>query len=230
MKCQLRLYLVITLLIFSQSAIGITLQPGNLLISEVMANPSAVSDSNGEWFELFNASSRVIDLDGLIISDENSNFHEISSSEPLLIAPGEYFVLGRNNDFTTNGGFTADYIYTGISLSNTVDQIIISSADSEITRIDYSGLPFGSSGISAELISQVISPNSSHYQLTENFTYGAGDFGTPGSQGSFPLDYVNPVPLPGTVWLFISTPLLMKRFLTFQPRDLSSHHCLSHWR
>ena len=45
-----------------------TINSGDLLISEVMANPAAVSDSNGEWFELFNASLHSIDLNGLTIS------------------------------------------------------------------------------------------------------------------------------------------------------------------
>ena len=34
------------------------------LISEVMADPAAVSDFKGEWFEVYNNSGSVVDIDG----------------------------------------------------------------------------------------------------------------------------------------------------------------------
>ena len=39
----------------------------DLLITEVMVNPSQVSDTNGEWFELFNPTTDAIDLNGIFI-------------------------------------------------------------------------------------------------------------------------------------------------------------------
>ena len=56
---------------------------GDLLITEIMANPAAVSDSNGEWFEIFNTSSNAINLNGLIIKDNGSNLHIIDHSMPV---------------------------------------------------------------------------------------------------------------------------------------------------
>ncbi len=225
-----KLYYILTLLLFSQCAFSATVQPGSIFISEVMANPLATSDTNGEWFELFNASASTIDLNGLIISDDNSNFHEINHNDSLFILPGEYLVLGRNSDITVNGGYTADYVYTGFSLGNTSDQIVLSSADSEIVRLNYNGLPFGIAGVSAELIAQVINPDVTHYQLTENFIYGAGDNGTPGAQGSFELNYANPVPIPGALWLFISAIFLLGRNLKTTQANVFSQRCFSHYR
>ena len=85
--------------------------------------------------------------------------------------------------------------------------------DLVITRLSYSGLPFGSPGISAELFAQTPMPDSSDYQLTENITYGIGDIGTPGSAGSIELNLATPVPLPGALGLFASTLLLLTREL-----------------
>ncbi|MDH5649615.1 MAG: lamin tail domain-containing protein [Gammaproteobacteria bacterium] len=178
--------------------------PGDLLISEVMANPGAVSDTAGEWFELFNASGGAIDLNGLLLLDDGSDSHVIDNSGPLLIAPGEYFVLGRNGDSSINGGYTADYVYSGFTLGNTDDEIILSDGISELIRLVFtSGSNIGINGISAELSNLAgFPPGQDDYFLTTGFTYGLGDFGTPGGPGNMPLVGPSPVPLPPAVWLF----------------------------
>jgi hypothetical protein len=190
-----------------------TIQSGDLLISEVMANPSAVSDTNGEWFELFNASANSIDLNGLTISDDGTNSHQINNAASLLIAPGAYLVLGRNGNSANNGGYIADYVYTNFTLGNTLDQIVLSDNGSEIVRLNYTGLPFGASGISTELINQLINPGESSYQASQNSQYGLGDIGTPGRSGSIELVSVSTVPLPDAAWLFASAIFIMgKKF------------------
>jgi len=78
-----------------------------LAITEIMQNPSAVNDSDGEWFEIFNSGDIELDLNGWIIKDADTDNHTISSS--LIINSGEYKVLGINSNSSTNGG---DYIST----------------------------------------------------------------------------------------------------------------------
>jgi len=173
----------------------------DLLISEIMADPVAVSDSNGEWFELFNPSSETVSLDGISLHDDGSNSVLLSGSG-LSIASGSYFVLGRNGDSLTNGGFNADYAYgSGFTLGNSSDEIVLSDASGELLRFNY-GSGFVGSGVSMELTSDTL--------LASNFAasalaYGDGDFGTPGSAGSYAFSVEpSPVPLPGAVWLFSS--------------------------
>ncbi len=156
---KIRHTLIIIVLCFCATAHATTIQPGDLLITEVMANPTAVSDTNGEWFEIFNQSSNSIDLNRLTISDDGSNTHQINSSNSLLIAPGAYFVFGHNGDSISNGGYLADYVYNNFSLGNTTDQIVLSDNGNEIARLNYTGLPFGSAGASAELVFQLINPD-----------------------------------------------------------------------
>jgi len=201
-KIQIRMLILLSCMqCLSHAA---TIQPGDLLTSEVMANPSAVSDVNGEWFELFNTSANSIDINGLSISDDGSNSHQINNGTSLLIASGAYLVLGRNGDSANNGGYLADYAYNNFSLGNTLDQIILSDNGNEITRLNYTNPPFGSPGVSVELISQLVNPDQSHYQLTQNTQYGLGDVGTPGRSGSFELVSASTVPIPGALWLFAS--------------------------
>lgn len=172
---------------------------GDLVISEVMANPSAVSDSAGEWFELFNPTLDSIILNNLFISDNGSNLHQINSGSSLLIDSGQYFVLARNGDINLNGGIVADYVYSGFSLGNTSDAIIISSDTVEITRLEYS-TGFAQSGKSTELFR--LPSTLDNYQTTaDTFLYGAGDVGTPGTLGSSELP-VSAVPVPTAIWLF----------------------------
>lgn len=207
----------------TQAALA-SIQSGELLISEVMANPSAVSDSNGEWFELFNSSTSTIDLNGITISDDGANSHTISASDPLLIEPGTYFVLGNNGDTSVNGGYIADYVYSGFNLINSSDQIVLTEDNFEIARLDYSGTPFGVAGISAELINQVFNPGQSNYAVTANditFQYGDGDFGTPGATGSIILTATSPIPIPGAIWLFGSVLVLGIRGLTVARQPLT---------
>ena len=54
--------------------------PGDLVITEVMQNPSAVGDGDGEWFEIQNVSGSDIDIDGWTISDRDSDSHVIATA------------------------------------------------------------------------------------------------------------------------------------------------------
>ena len=173
----------------------------DLYITEIMTNPASVSDTTGEWFELYNPTLEPVDLQGIVLSDNGSNSHTISTSSSLLIEPGDYFVMARNGDTSVNGGVNADYIYSNFSLGNTADQIIFSNAITELLRLDYTS-GFGTAGISVEITG--LPMNELNYALTEgSLTYGLGDIGTPGSAGSF-IPEPSPVPVPAAVWLFSS--------------------------
>lgn len=187
---------------FSHSAI----LPGDIIISEVMANPAAVSDTNGEWFELFNASSKTLDINGLQLSDDGSNSHTINQDNPFLFNPGDYLVLGRNQDTSANGGLIVNYSYTNFTLSNSTDAIRLSFDNLVISELSYtSGSDFGTAG-------QSMTYSLSGYSLTSaELTYGLGDIGTPGS-GDLSTITGAEVPIPGAAWLFASSlGLLIKR-------------------
>ena len=56
------------------AVIGLTLSiPANagIIINEIFQNPSAVTDSNGEWFELFNSGLTDIDINGWTFGDND---------------------------------------------------------------------------------------------------------------------------------------------------------------
>ena len=151
----------------------------HLAITEIMPNPSAVSDSRGEWFEILNMDSIVIDLNGWTIMDQGNDTHLITTS--IEIAPGQYIVLGRNGNEAENGGYEADYIYSSFQLGNTEDQIIILDADEKIVDdVSYgNSFPY-SSGVSMYLKNAAYDNNLDTSWVASFSTYGDGDMGTPG--------------------------------------------------
>lgn len=174
---------------------------GNLWISEVMANPAALPDAQGEWFELYNPTGDVFNLRGLSIGDDGSDRHRIDSD--LLILPGHFLTLARS----PAPGFTPDYVYDGFTLANTADEIVLRDELTELLRLDYAA-GFSVAGVSREL--STLPMRAAAYALTPTaFAYGAGDLGTPGSAGSFTPPVVSAVPLPAAGWLFASALLAL---------------------
>ena len=154
----------------------------SVVISEIMVNPASVSDSYGEWFELVNISSEQIDLNGWIIKDSQENQHIIDNfGNNLWILPGEYLVLTRNDNISSNGGVISDYTYSGISLSNSEDALVLINDQGEITdQVEYnSDWPF-SSGVSMELHDVFTQNNDVVNWFYAVSSYGDGDLGTPG--------------------------------------------------
>ena len=177
------------------------LQPGDLVVSEVLANPGAVADSAGEWFEIYNRSANPFDLSGLVLRDAGTNAHTIET--PLLVNPGDYLVLGRNGDSSINGGYTPDYVYRDFTLANASDSIILEWEQRVIFELNYTG----GDGFGRQLNSLHGPINARNYSPSEpTMLFGAGDLGTPGfgflAQDNAPG--VSEVPIPAAGWLFVS--------------------------
>jgi hypothetical protein len=185
--------ILFSLIIYSGHANAILVS--DLLISEVMANPSALPDAHGEWFELYNPTDHEINLRDIWIGDDDRDLHKIETD--LLILPTEYLTLARSVD----PGFTPDYVYDNFTLGNGADEIVFSDGLMELLRLDY-GAGFVEAGQSRELLGlPQLAPN---FGLTfASIGYDLGDIGTPGEAGSVSFD-VSPVPLPAAAWLFVS--------------------------
>jgi len=218
--------LVFSLSLFTNPSHAVTVS--DLLISEVMANPAALSDARGEWFELYNPTTEAINLHEITIGDDGSDRHRIESD--LLILPGEYLTLARYLD----PGFVPDYVYDDFTLGNSDDEIILSDGVSELLRLDY-GSDFDAAGRSRELVG--LPMIESNYDLTlASLSYGFGDIGTPGAAGSTSFA-PSAVPIPAAAWLFISGLLALfslsspRRFMSSRyvgpPRKRGSHNPLS---
>jgi hypothetical protein len=151
--------------------------PG-LVISEFMVNPSAVSDTAGEWVEIANTSNAPLPLDGCRLLRDGSGF----TIEDGLIVPANGFLTLANG---ATPGFTPGYVYSGMTLPNSAGfTLTLECAGTAVDAItiDPSTWPLAS-GISAALdvsaLSSTKNDAASAWCLSTK-SYGV-DFGTPGS-------------------------------------------------
>ena len=110
---------------------------GDLVINEVMANPLAVSDAHGEWFEIQNTSGEDRYLNGLVLLTGDDAYHVITASEPILLAAGAYAVLGSSGDMSQNGNVAVDYTYSDIALSNEVGSLTITAGEVTVDALSW---------------------------------------------------------------------------------------------
>ena len=124
--------------------------PGDLLITEFMPDPNNVSDSTGEYFEIYNTTGSPIDINGWTISDDGSDSQTIASS--VVIPANGFAILAISSDPAGDGSVTPNYVYSSYTLSNGADEIVLTTPTStEIARVNYNdGDEFGD-GIAIEL-------------------------------------------------------------------------------
>lgn len=159
-------------------------RPGEIIITELMKNPSAVDDGVGEWFELYNDSEFVLSLEGAVISDDGTDTHTITGE--LLMDPGTYLVLGNNSDSATNGGVTVDYVYGGdITMGNGSDEVVLTIGGEEIDRVNYTDADFpDNAGVAMQLsgtrIDATLNDDGANWCDATAEIVTDGDLGTPG--------------------------------------------------
>lgn len=159
---------------------------GELLITEIMANPTALSDTEGEWFEIYNNSDHVISLQNLILGRDETNIHTIT--DPIDLAPASYYVFSRT-DLSTE--VSNEYVYgSDITLSNTGAVLSIYNEGSEaapgslIYALDYGETDFPSGtgasiALNPNLLNVTDALQGSSWCISTS-AYSTGDLGTPG--------------------------------------------------
>jgi hypothetical protein len=160
---------------------------GQLLITEFLQNPDATSDADGEWFEIYVSTSDPVDLDGLVVSDDGGDSFTVTGS--LVVYPGDYVVFAIEGDTTLNGEVAADYVYTGFTLANDSDEIVLSNASGEIDRVAYdNGATFpdptgATSQLSADTFDSVANDDGGNWCEPPGpwSSSGSGDLGSPGT-------------------------------------------------
>jgi len=119
---------------------------GAILFNEIMFNPSAANDTDGEWFELANTTGGDIALQGCTLADSADDSHTIGS---LVVAAHGFVVLGISANDAVNGGVDVDYEYSNINLKNSDSDQLILTCVGEVDRVEWEfpGWP-GDAGVS----------------------------------------------------------------------------------
>jgi hypothetical protein len=158
------------------------IDPGDLVITEVFAKPSA---TGAEWFEIYNASGRPLSLEGVTLVNSRADgssakAHIMSAVE---IAPEQYFALGNVTELP---GYL-QYAY-GADLGSLFDtgtgKLAVKCGDDEIDSALYDSVKAGHS----RELSDAQPPDGSFNDDAANWCsedeteFSAGDYGTPGGE------------------------------------------------
>jgi uncharacterized protein YjdB len=158
---------------------------GDVVISEVMSSPAALSDANGEWFELHNPTSTPWNLNGCTIEDVGTTSHSTTVGSDLRVEPGGYVTLASS----ANPGFSPDYNYAGALVledDSDGDKLAVTCGSTEVDAVSYDG---GTNWPATEGKSKTLSSGSLDASANDDGTnwcngssaYGnIGDEGTPG--------------------------------------------------
>jgi hypothetical protein len=153
----------------------VTPMPGDLRVNEYMANPNAVSDAAGEWFELL--ALAPCDLNGLDIGQAFADgpVHTITSANCIALTANETALLARNGDMMLNGGLpTVDYVYDTLNLTNSNSALHV--ADQGVLIDEVTWVSTGTGRSSSR------DPNSNLWCIIAAnvmYQFGLGDYGTP---------------------------------------------------
>lgn len=170
-------------------------QSGIAVITEFMKDPAAVVDTRGEWIEIKNNLPWRLNLEGWTLTDNAGSAHVIDrGGQGLWFFRDQRLVLGNNNDMTLNGGVAIDYVWTGFSLTNTTDQIILLDASGALVdRVDYtSSAPWPSVAGQAIALKQsmesaTLNDDGANWCLANLPLHsGTTDTGTPGGANTCP--------------------------------------------
>jgi Lamin Tail Domain len=169
-----------------------SLLAGDLVVTEVFADFKAPTggtsgaDEGKEWIEIYNASDRPIDLEGLRVDHSRIDGSKLNSHvmASVTIAPGQYLVLGN----TTADLLPAyvDYGYGGDlgDLFNTDGgKVALSCGASEIDSADYDGVKEGRSRqlTGATFPDYTLNDDQNNWCEAADAEFDPANFGTPGT-------------------------------------------------
>jgi len=164
---------------------------GEIVLSELMIDPDATSDRAGEWLEIRNTGSALLDLSEHVLFDDGVDEAEIFEifDGSLELEVDGYLVLCAEPDEDLNGGVECDGSYTyetwggGFALSNGGDEVGIEGPDGrELDVMAYDGEEV-SVGASLGLDPSATSPSSNDDAdawCPQDAELSGGDQGTPG--------------------------------------------------
>ena len=129
----------------AQTGVLEALQPGDLVVTEMMPDPSFCSDNYCEWIEIHNRSGDEIDLLGLQLEDASGNTGEVTTS--VVVPDGERVVLGRGDGSQWGYGFVAAAFYgSDLSLNNSTDRVVLRNSTQILFQTpDYVEIAAGAS-------------------------------------------------------------------------------------
>ena len=119
--------------------------PEEIIFTELLPDASA---PNGEYFEIYNRTGHILNLDGAEIKRSSSSTTQtITLDDPadsLLIYPGQYMLLAGSEDEEENGCLEPDIVWTTTFSLPSKGTLQLNVDGSVIAKLDYEdGWTFG---------------------------------------------------------------------------------------
>lgn len=165
-----------------------TVTPGQVIVSEVMFDPSLVDGDFGEWFEVRNVGEAEVDLAGVVIQDDDGAGFAVEG--PLPVSAGGQVVFGASADASVNGGVPADLAYSidAVKLGNEGDTLTLVAGGETLDAFTWDEDAFTfAEGAALQLSPSTVDPagnDAPEAWCLATAAYGAGDLGTPGAANS----------------------------------------------
>ncbi len=106
---------------------------GEVVITEIMYDPhDPLADERGEWFELYNATDRVVDLVGCTVDAGGAR----TVLGTMRTDAGGRFVLARSSDAEANGGLAPDHLFE-FPLGNAGTTLTLTCIDVVVDAVAY---------------------------------------------------------------------------------------------
>jgi len=164
-------------------------KPGDLVITEFMKDPTAVSDGSGEWVEIRSNLPWRLDLEGVVLSDSSgASFMLQNGGAGIMLRPRQRFVIGSNADFATNGGVDVDIEWSGFSLKNSSDEIFFHDVQGNLLDavvyddgVSWPDTPGMSISLSHPIFDPIANDDPALWCHATSVLGGGPDTGTPGT-------------------------------------------------
>ena len=158
-------------------------ETGEIVITEIQNNPRG-SDDDREYVELYNPSTRAVDLDGWTLRTCSG----LSTPLSNRLEPFEYFVAVKSLDRDANGGVRGQITLGEIFLSNDFGDVLVFDANERLVdQVRYepggddSAWPMRDPGVSLQLIEAAAdNRDPAAWDANRENEYGDGGWGTPG--------------------------------------------------
>ncbi|MCB9688221.1 MAG: endonuclease/exonuclease/phosphatase family protein [Alphaproteobacteria bacterium] len=123
--------------------------PGDLVLSEFMANPSTCPDDTGEWIEVYNRRNVALDLGGMEIVDQGGSTGVVGGH--VIVPAHGLALLGRSDAASFCGPVMPDGFYgSTVYLNNSTDSIALRYGGATILQTPVYPAAAATAGVSVQ--------------------------------------------------------------------------------
>ncbi len=156
---------------------------GDLIITEIMANPKLASATTGEWFEVL--ATKAVDLNDMTIATPTSNT-DVKSTACLPVNAGDYLLFARSSDPFINGNLPPPKLTYNLTLADSMSRIFLRRGDAGIDEAAYNNAANGASWqLDSAQLNELANNDPLNFCLSlktwDGGSDGGSDFGSPGA-------------------------------------------------